>query len=90
MHFDDISDDILVFSKSEEDHKKHLRVLFGRLSDYGVIVNSQKCVLCTTEVKFLGFLVSSEAPAHHRNASTPYGSIHCQNLCGDYAGFWEW
>jgi len=32
-------DDILVFSKSEEDHKQHLRVLFGKLSDYGVIVN---------------------------------------------------
>ncbi|KAL4148407.1 hypothetical protein QTP88_002660 [Uroleucon formosanum] len=32
-------DDILVFSKSEENHKQHLRVLFGKLSDYGVIVN---------------------------------------------------
>jgi len=54
-------DDILVFSKSEEDHKQHLRVLFGKLSDYGVIVNSKKCVLGTTEVKFLGYLVSSES-----------------------------
>ncbi|KAL4123291.1 hypothetical protein QTP88_015489 [Uroleucon formosanum] len=53
-------DDILVFAKSEEDHKQHLRVLFEKLSDYGVTVNSKKCVLGTTEVKFLGYLVSSE------------------------------
>lgn len=53
-------DDILVFSKSEEEYKQHLRVLFGKLSDYGVIVNSKKCVLSTTKVKFLGYLLSSE------------------------------
>lgn len=53
-------DDILVFSKSEEEHKQHLRVLFGKLSDYGVIVNPKECVLGVIEVKFLSYLVSSE------------------------------
>jgi len=53
-------DDILVFSKSEEDHKQHFREILGKLSDNCVSSNSQKCVLGATEVKFLGYLVSSE------------------------------
>ena len=53
-------DDILVFSRSQEEHHQHLRILFQRLSDYGVIVNSAKCVLGSSKVTFLGFHVSAD------------------------------
>lgn len=52
-------DDILVFSRSEEQHKNHLQSLFKRFSDYGVIINTSKSTFCVPEVKFLGYLVST-------------------------------
>ena len=52
-------DDILVFSSSEEQHKLHLRQLFNRLKEYGVLINTNKCVLGQTEVTFLGYHVSA-------------------------------
>ena len=38
-------DDILVASNSPDEHRKHLRQLFERLVDYGLVVNPKKCVL---------------------------------------------
>ena len=53
-------DDILVASSSEEEHEQHLRKLFERLSEYGVVVNAAKCVFGQESVKFLGYLVSRD------------------------------
>lgn len=53
-------DDILVYSKDEACHVEHLRILFKRLQDYGVVVNPTKCVLGVNELVFLGFHISSE------------------------------
>jgi len=51
-------DDILIASISEEEHLKHLRILFKRLRKYDFIINLAKCVFEQPEVKFLGYLVS--------------------------------
>jgi hypothetical protein len=53
-------DDILVFSSDESLHKKHLRTLFQRLQDYGIVINPSKCVLGAREVRFLGYHISAE------------------------------
>lgn len=53
-------DDILIFSHTAEEHAEHLRVLFQRLSAYGVVVNSSKCVLGAEEVTFLGYRISKD------------------------------
>ena len=45
-------DDVLVTSTSEEDHEQHLRTLFQRFSDYGVLLNPAKSVFGATEVTF--------------------------------------
>lgn len=37
-------DDILIASISEEEHLKHLRILFKRLRKYDFIINLAKCV----------------------------------------------
>jgi cleavage and polyadenylation specificity factor subunit 1 len=52
--------DILVFSRSLEDHERHIRDIFGRLQMYGILINPAKCVFRTSEVTFLGYRVSSE------------------------------
>lgn len=51
-------DDFLVFSKDETSHKKHLTILFGKLRDYGMVINTEKCVIGASEVTFLGYKVS--------------------------------
>lgn len=51
-------DDILVFSKTPEEHAKHLRMLFNRLREYGLQINPAKCLLGQSQVEYLGYLVS--------------------------------
>lgn len=53
-------DDILVFSSSEEEHRRHLRELFTRLKEYGLLVNSSKCTFGKAEIQFLGYLISAD------------------------------
>lgn len=52
-------DDILVASTSEEEHLDHLKRVFQRLVDYGLVINVAKCHFGKSEVKFLGYLVSA-------------------------------
>ncbi|KAJ1518939.1 hypothetical protein ONE63_011448 [Megalurothrips usitatus] len=53
-------DDVLVFSRTPEEHTAHLRQLFERLSQYGVVVNPAKCVFAAPELVFLGHSVSAD------------------------------
>jgi hypothetical protein len=47
-------DDILVYSKNEEDHVRHLRVILQRLRDHQLYVKFSKCAFWLKEVPFLG------------------------------------
>ena len=51
-------DDILVASESEEQHVKHLTMLFDRLEENGLVVKVKKCLLGVSEIDFLGHKVS--------------------------------
>ncbi|CAH2101294.1 unnamed protein product [Euphydryas editha] len=52
-------DDILVFSPDENQHAQHLKQLFERLAEYGVLINTGKCEFGKTVVTFLGHEVSA-------------------------------
>ena len=53
-------DDLLVTSPDHKTHKKHLRILFARLSEYGIIIGPEKCQFGTTEISSLGHHVCAE------------------------------
>ncbi|ROT82718.1 hypothetical protein C7M84_024114 [Penaeus vannamei] len=53
-------DDVLVASISEADHTRHLRALFGRLQDAGVVINSGKCQFGVASLFFLGHTVTPQ------------------------------
>ena len=53
-------DDLLVTSPDHSTHKKHLKILFARLAEYGIIIGPEKCQFGTTELSFLGHHVCSE------------------------------
>lgn len=52
-------DDFLIFSKDEVEHKNHLRIIFQRLKDYGMVINVSKCIFGAREVSFLGYHISA-------------------------------
>lgn len=52
-------DDILISSSSYDEHMTHLRTLFKRLCDHGILVNAKKSIIAASSVSFLGYEVSS-------------------------------
>lgn len=51
-------DDILVFSKTFEDHVNNLFLVFQRLRKFGLKIKIQKCAFFQREVKYLGLCVT--------------------------------
>ena len=47
-------DDILVFSHSLQEHKKHLEFIFEKLISHGLIVSKKKLKLFKTQIEYLG------------------------------------
>jgi transposase InsO family protein len=52
-------DDILVATKNEEEHLKHLRTVCERLASFNILINCNKCVFGQREIRFLGHIVSA-------------------------------
>ena len=52
-------DDILVASRTKEQHHSHLRELFERLKEFGLVVNKAKCYFGQESLEFLGHKISS-------------------------------
>ena len=53
-------DDILIFSQSQEEHEAHLRQLFGRLQEHGLVISLSKCQFGVNEIDFLGHRVNQQ------------------------------
>lgn len=49
-------DDLRIASKSMEEHKRHIRLVFERLREYGMQINIDKCEFGKTEITFLGYV----------------------------------
>jgi hypothetical protein len=50
--------DILIFSKMEEEHKKHIRMVLEKLRSNQLYAKFSKCEFWLTEVAFLGHVIS--------------------------------
>ena len=53
-------DDILIYSRNEEDHMEHLRAVLEVLNENKLFINLKKCSWLTERLLFLGYVVSSE------------------------------
>ena len=53
-------DDILIYSKSEEEHAEHLRIVLQRLRDHQLYAKFSKCEFWLDRVPFLGHIISAE------------------------------
>ena len=52
-------DDILIYSKSEEDHAEHLKVVLSVLKEKKLFAKLSKCEFWLSEVSFLGHVILS-------------------------------
>ena len=53
-------DDILIYSKNEEEHAKHLHIVLQRLREHKLYAKFSKCEFWLKEVPFLGHVISAE------------------------------
>jgi hypothetical protein len=51
-------DDILVYSRSEEEHKEHLHLVFKKFRDHRLYAKLNKCEFWLKQVAFLGHIIS--------------------------------
>ena len=55
--------DILIYSKTVEDHKEHLRLVLGILREKQLYAKSDKCDFWLKEVQFLGHIINKDGVA---------------------------
>lgn len=51
-------DDIIVFSKTKEEHDEHLKIVLGRIKSAGLSLNPGKCKFYKNEIKILGNIIA--------------------------------
>jgi hypothetical protein len=56
-------DDILIYSKNEVEHAKHLRIVLTRLREHQLYAKFSKCAFWLEEIQFLGHVFSAKGIA---------------------------
>jgi hypothetical protein len=56
-------DDILIYSKNEEEHAKHLRIVLTPLREHQLYAKFSKCAFWLEEIQFLGHVLSAKGIA---------------------------
>ena len=64
-------DDIMVYSRSYDDHLKHLEIVFNKLKENQLYAKLKKCEFMKTKVEYLGHIVSNNniSPDANKTAS---------------------
>src|SRR5512143_2178231 len=52
-------DDILIYSRTKEEHEEHLRLALEKLREHQLYAKFSKCEFWLSEVKFLGHVISA-------------------------------
>ena len=56
-------DDILVYSKTEEEHEQHLRMVLQVLREHQLYTKLIKCSFCQKKIHYVGHIISKEGIA---------------------------
>lgn len=51
-------DDVLIASRTDKEHKEHLKIFFQKLVEYGINIKPAKCVFGKKQLTFLGHEIS--------------------------------
>nr|GEU91251.1 reverse transcriptase [Tanacetum cinerariifolium] len=58
-------DDILVCSKSEEEHWSHLQTVLKTMQQHTLFVKESKCTFAARQVKYLGYIITKKGVSTH-------------------------
>jgi len=53
-------DDIVIFSKTFEEHLRHINLIFKKVTTAGFTINALKCKFCQPQMNFLGHVIGPE------------------------------
>ena len=53
-------DDILIYSKTFEEHMEHLEKIFEKLKEAELMIKLKKCKFCESNIEFLGHVVGRD------------------------------
>jgi hypothetical protein len=56
-------DDIIVYSKNEEEHQRHVELVLTKLREAGLTLKDSKCSWAKSQTNLLGYVVSAEGRA---------------------------
>ena len=73
-------DDVIIFSKTEEEHLEQMRVVFDRFREHGLKLKPSKCEVFKTEINYLAHHVSKRGVLPPRRIWRPSLSVHLQIL----------
>jgi hypothetical protein len=74
-------DDIIIASRDKKEHVEHLREVFSRLREAGLVINAKKCVFPATALEFLGHKVSAAGVEPLRRWCSPIRSRPTSASC---------
>lgn len=84
-----LSDDIIVFAETVEEHDKRLEKVLKTLEESGLTLNASKCVYRMNEIQFMGFLLSEKGigPTQAKveavkNAQKPQNAAEIRSFLG--------
>ena len=80
-------DDIIIFSKTPQEHLSHIRMVFEKLKSANLSMKKSKCSFFSKEIQYLGHILSATGirplPAktsHHKTHATTNNTQTSQNL----------
>ena len=51
---------MMIYSSNLKEHKEHVRLVLAKFCEFGIQADMDKCEFHITEIKYLGFIVSTE------------------------------
>jgi hypothetical protein len=88
-------DDVIIFSKTEEEHIKHIEEIFSLIAKSGMKLKLSKCCFFELSVLYLGHIISEEGSATDpkkieavKNYPVPENKQHVKSFLG-FVGFYR-
>jgi hypothetical protein len=83
-------DGILVYSRSEEEHEEHLRLILQKLWDHRLYVKLSKCEFWLKQVAFLGHIILKGGISVDPSKVQDVLSWNAPTMVGDFWSFLDW
>jgi hypothetical protein len=83
-------DDILIYSRSEEEHEEHLRLVLQKLREHRLYAKLSKCEFWLKQVSFLGDVISKGGISIDPSKVQDVLSWNAPMSVGDIQSFLDW